>query len=420
MPANEFQTRIDDAIITEMTNDAPNKESSMQSPLPEPASGVDEENMAILIQKHARGSLVRRTPLVVLAARSYEPQDEHRANIRACFRAIGHPFVVYVLYMLTGVLFFWLLEPDWTVVDSLYFTSMTMTTVGYGDLSPSSTGCRVFTLFMIFGGIIFVLPRLAFMLGSLTLPLSASGRRFLERLSPQTPVDLNGDGTIDYYKPRHAVLFYAKNLLPSVVLTVSVQLISSGIYVALEPEWDYFDGVYHSLVTATTVGYGDQTITNQKAKVWACVHMLVSVIFFGEILTTVSVLGEERAANARRIKELERELDKHLLMKSIKRAMSLRPRVQRDGEGLTELEFVVIMLLELGYVDEPAITPFVKQFRKLDVDGNGRIGLEDLKVLEENSASSLAELRKKQAMRSSFQLTSLSQSTKVDFKVSSN
>ncbi|MFH1400590.1 MAG: potassium channel family protein [Nanoarchaeota archaeon] len=41
----------------------------------------------------------------------------------------------------------------WTLVDSLYFTTMTLTTVGYGDLVPSHTLSKLFTVFFAFAGV---------------------------------------------------------------------------------------------------------------------------------------------------------------------------------------------------------------------------------------------------------------------------
>jgi voltage-gated potassium channel Kch len=61
------------------------------------------------------------------------------------------PFVAAAL-VLTGTIFYWRFE-DWTIVESLYFSIVTLTTVGYGDLTPTSAGTQIFTIFYILTGI---------------------------------------------------------------------------------------------------------------------------------------------------------------------------------------------------------------------------------------------------------------------------
>ncbi|MEP7166718.1 MAG: potassium channel family protein [Candidatus Woesebacteria bacterium] len=41
----------------------------------------------------------------------------------------------------------------WSYLDSLYFSAATVTTVGYGDLYPTSPLSKVFTLIIMFSGI---------------------------------------------------------------------------------------------------------------------------------------------------------------------------------------------------------------------------------------------------------------------------
>jgi hypothetical protein len=41
----------------------------------------------------------------------------------------------------------------WRWLDSFYFSSMTLTTVGYGDFSPHTDGGKLFTVFYIFVGL---------------------------------------------------------------------------------------------------------------------------------------------------------------------------------------------------------------------------------------------------------------------------
>lgn len=61
-------------------------------------------------------------------------------------------FVAMVGVVLVGVTGYHLIE-GWSLFDSLYMTVITLATVGYGETHPLSEAGRVFTIFLIFGGI---------------------------------------------------------------------------------------------------------------------------------------------------------------------------------------------------------------------------------------------------------------------------
>jgi voltage-gated potassium channel len=58
--------------------------------------------------------------------------------------------------LLTGTIFY-SLEEGWSIVDALYFSVTTLTTVGLGDLSPTTTLGKLFTIIYIFAGLSLVL-----------------------------------------------------------------------------------------------------------------------------------------------------------------------------------------------------------------------------------------------------------------------
>ena len=60
--------------------------------------------------------------------------------------------VVAGLLLLTGTIFYWHTE-HWTIVQALYFSVVTLTTVGYGDLHPTSAGTQIFTIIYILTGL---------------------------------------------------------------------------------------------------------------------------------------------------------------------------------------------------------------------------------------------------------------------------
>ena len=65
------------------------------------------------------------------------------------FRALT--FLVVVL-LASGSVFYWRFE-GWNFLDSLYFSVITLTTVGYGDFSPQTTAGKIFTIVYVLIGL---------------------------------------------------------------------------------------------------------------------------------------------------------------------------------------------------------------------------------------------------------------------------
>lgn len=61
-------------------------------------------------------------------------------------------FILVVLIILAGTWFYHVQE-GWSWLDALYFTVITLTTVGYGDFSPATPGGKIFTMIYILLGL---------------------------------------------------------------------------------------------------------------------------------------------------------------------------------------------------------------------------------------------------------------------------
>jgi voltage-gated potassium channel len=60
--------------------------------------------------------------------------------------------LIPALLIVAGALGYHALE-GWPLFDSLYFTVVTLTTIGYGDLAPKTDGGRLFTMVLALGGV---------------------------------------------------------------------------------------------------------------------------------------------------------------------------------------------------------------------------------------------------------------------------
>ncbi len=89
---------------------------------------------ALLVTISAMASLLRELGIVV-------KEPDARALLLWMVGLLG-----------VGTVFYHVVE-GWNWLDSLYFCVITLSTVGYGDLDPSTPGSKLFTMVYIFMGL---------------------------------------------------------------------------------------------------------------------------------------------------------------------------------------------------------------------------------------------------------------------------
>ena len=259
------------------------------------------------------------------------------------------------LYVGVGLLFYGHVE-DWQYVDAMYFSMVTMSTVGYGDLSPASTGGRVFTIFYIFVGIIVIFNLVSTLMTRLTDPCFDALKTLFERRFPRTAFDIDGNGEADYFVPLPAPLFYLVHLLAPILASVTIQLVAAACFVAVERGvegsdlGDYGNAVWFAFITATTVGYGDMSPVSQGGRVLAFFHISVSVSLLGVLIGQVDSLREER----------KHQLDRQRLMIAKMDAEVWKSILPGSSQSVTKFDFVYGMLVKLELVEQSDVDVFVK------------------------------------------------------------
>lgn len=97
------------------------------------------------------------------------------------FRAL---FIWVVLVIAIGTAFYVRVE-HWRVLDALYFTIITLTTVGYGDFAPQTDPGKIFTIVYIFVGISLI-SGFIILLGEHSRKLKRPGRKDTSSLQSVT------------------------------------------------------------------------------------------------------------------------------------------------------------------------------------------------------------------------------------------
>lgn len=365
--------------------------STQNSDSSNPDSRAPPTNAKTSVRKQRRSTVTHKDQLKIEEREQREDLEERKEFIRDIAKTILSSVIFFVI---TTV--FYSHRMSWTTTEAMYFSMVTMSTVGYGDFSPDDNFWnRLFTILTIFTGVIAIFSSIASTFATLLQPFLSKMRNLLEKKFPQHEVDIDGDGTPDFKMPRTPVIYYTKNMLPGIMLVVFCQIISSLIFMSIE-EWDFGTAMYHCIVTATTVGYGDVKIAKQGGMRFAFFHILLSVCLLGALISDFGVLQEDRKKQLERVEQLKRKLDADLIESLMLRVKELRPDVDHD-KGISELEFTLAMLIQLEMVEETDVKPFIKQFRSLDADGSGWLTSKDLEEMtakiKQNTQQAAAALR---------------------------
>jgi voltage-gated potassium channel Kch len=78
-------------------------------------------------------------------------------------------FILIMSYLILGTFFYHRIE-GWSYVDSFYFTGVTLTTVGYGDFTPTHDLSKIVTVFFAMSGV-----------GTFLYAVGIIGKRYFER-----------------------------------------------------------------------------------------------------------------------------------------------------------------------------------------------------------------------------------------------
>jgi len=253
-------------------------------------------------------------------------------------------------------------------LDSFYMISITLATVGYGDLYPVTDGGKAFMLLYILigyaalGGFMTVVTEHLFTQTQLAAKRRLKGMHLGEE----------AQGYWAYYGQAWVATGLAAVALG--VMTIVFDLLDEGM--------DLLDAAYFSVVSLTTVGYGDLHPHTPAGKVFASLWVVVGTTLTLNALAKFVGAYVRAAQDRKRDAELHRELSGEAL-----------EDIDEDGDGQISIaEFVLFKIEKMGLVDEEQINRIAAEFERYDRDGDMKIDDRTVQLLRQNS------LKKRKAM----------------------
>ncbi|KAB2078223.1 hypothetical protein ES319_A06G147300v1 [Gossypium barbadense] len=281
---------------------------------------------------------------------------------------VRQAFVLLVLYLTLGVVIFWFNRHNFLgnethpVVDALYFCIVTMCTIGYGDIIPNSVATKLFSILFVLVGFGFIDILLSGMV-SYVLDLQESYLlRTVEHEGQKK--DSARSYIIDVKKGRMRIRMKVGLALGVVVLCIGIGV---GVMHFVE-RLGWLDAFYLSVMSVTTVGYGDRAFKTLPGRIFAAIWLLVSTL---AVARAFLYLAEAR------VDKRHRTMAKWVLGQDMTVSEFLAADIDNNG-FVSKSEFVIYKLKEMGKVSEKDIMQISEKFDRLDAGNCGKITLADL------------------------------------------
>lgn len=291
-----------------------------------------------------------------------KPQSESSIIIRQAVFLLS-------IYLLLGVAIYSFNRDEFSgiethpVVDALYFCIVTMCTIGYGDIAPLTPATKIFACVFVLVGFGFIDILLS---GVVNYVIDLQENMILAGIE----MEKSGEGfsarnyIVDVDKGRMRIRLKVGLALGVVVLCIGI----GTLMLYFVENLDWIDSVYLSVMSVTTVGYGDRAFKTLPGRLFAGIWLLISTL---AVARAFLYLAEAR------VDKRHRRIAKWVLHRDITIEDLLAADINNNG-FISKSEYVIYKLKEMGKIGEKDILQICNQFSKLDPNNSGKITLPDL------------------------------------------
>ncbi|KAJ1410788.1 Two pore domain potassium channel [Sesbania bispinosa] len=247
-------------------------------------------------------------------------------------------------------------------LDAVYFTIVTMTTVGYGDLVPDSDLTKLLACAFVFSGMALVgliLSNAADYLVEKQEVLLVKAMHMRQKVGP---TEILKEVEINKTRYKFILVFFILLIL----------IIAGTVFLVTVEKLDTIDAFYCVCATITTLGYGDKSFSTQAGRIFAVFWILTGTICLALFFLYIAELNTESKQKALVKWVLERKMTN----------LDLEAADIDDDGTVGAAEFVIYKLKEMGKISQEDISLVMKEFEELDVDQSGTLSVSDITLAQ--------------------------------------
>jgi potassium channel subfamily K len=294
-------------------------------------------------------------------------------------RGIIFSLVLLVAYFLVGIAFYCGHE-RWEVGDTVYFAVVVMTTVGYGDILPMSDEAKIFTIFYA----VFALGLAACAIHRLLQKAAEYASEQVDRIDGE-----DEDGECLFEEGQHAHKRNVRQLFLKTGIFVVLLIVGMCFFGAIK-DWEaddgnrWINGLYLSVITLTTIGFGDFSAATDNEKIFCVCYMLIGIPIFADCLCKFStlVIGEQKVHKDIKVIETYLNADRIELLDTFCDELCKACKLGERRRGMVDkFEFMTFVLYQNDVVHISQIKDVMANFLKLDSDHSGYVSLQDMQSI---------------------------------------
>ncbi|XP_047306837.1 two-pore potassium channel 1-like [Impatiens glandulifera] len=273
--------------------------------------------------------------------------EKNPSFIRGIHTSFWRVGLFLTAYMGVGTICFYLLRNQMSgrktngFLDAIYFCAVTMTTVGYGDLVPSTVLSKLLACALVFTGMALV----GFILSNAADHLVEKQKILLVKA-----LHSKNNAGPDVIEAKYKCLIVLSVLL--------VMIVTGTIFFVKVEKFDLVDAFYCVCSTITTLGYGDKSFSTKGGRVFAVFWILTATIVLAQLFLYLAEMYTERR---------QRKLVKWVLEGKMTRRDLEIADIDNDGV-VGPAEFAIYKLKEMGKISHEDVLLVMKEFDGFDFD----------------------------------------------------